>query len=113
MPGRRLALPVLVIAFLVVPGIAQAATVTVRIETKAGTIVPRTAATLTDTGVAPSGGLPGQTCAGNSVVGAVDAVTGGNWTGTWTDLSGWSIDRIKSTTALVPDGRKWIFLVDD
>lgn len=87
---------------------------TVRIETKTGTMVPRTSVTLPTAPVAaPSATLPTQTCAGNSVVGAVDAVTSHNWDGTWSDTTGWSIDRIKTTTALAANGQKWLVLVGD
>lgn len=103
------------VAFCAVPAAAQADFVTVRIEAKSGTLVPRTAVTLPATAVAPGGKDAQGTCAGNSVIGALQAATGGDWDGTWSsDGTGWSIDTIKGITAKPGDTqpRKWLVLVD-
>jgi hypothetical protein len=62
--------------------------------------------------VAPAGALPGQTCAGNTIAGAVHAATGGDWFGKWSAPNGFSIDRIKGT---VTDGStsKWVAYVNN
>ena len=110
-PAVLLSVVVLLVA-LAVPALAHADTVTVRIEAKSGVLVPRAQFTLPTNAVSPVGAAAGQTCPGNSVVGAVQAATSGNWNGTWTDDSGWSIDRVMSATALPSDGRKWLVFVN-
>jgi hypothetical protein len=102
-------------AFCAVPALAHADFVTVRIEAKSGTLVARTAVTLPPTAVAPGGKDAQGTCAGNSVIGALQAATGGDWDGTWSsDGTGWSIDAIKGIAARPGDTqpRKWLVLVD-
>ena len=104
------AVAICVMAWLA-PAAAQASTVSVRIETPTATLVPDTPVTLPDAPVAPAGALDGQTCAGTSVVGALSAATGNNWSGTWTDGTGWSIDRIKSVDLTSSLSKKWAVLV--
>jgi hypothetical protein len=100
-----------ILVLLAVPAGAFGQSANVRIESKSGPLVTSAPFALSTAPVAPAGALPGQTCPGNSVVGAINAATGGNWGGTWSDTDGWSVERIKSTTALVSEGRKWLVLV--
>jgi hypothetical protein len=86
---------------------AQAATVSVRVEGVGGQLVPLTNVTLPTTPVAPLGAPDGQTCPGNSVVGAVSAATGNDWSGTWSDTTGFSIDRIKTLDNTGSLARNW------
>jgi hypothetical protein len=62
-----------IVAVLLVAGAAQAATVTVRIEGANGTLLPRTQVTTSPDPV------PGAGCAGDTVAGAIDVATNGNW----------------------------------
>jgi hypothetical protein len=62
-----------VAATLLCAAAAQAATVTVRVEGENGTLLPRTQVTTSPNPV------PGTSCAGDTVAGALDVATGGNW----------------------------------
>lgn len=79
-----------------------------RIETTAGPIVPTQTVNLPATDVAPAGAPSGQTCAGDSIVGAVAAATNGNWAGTWSAQDGWSIDRVLNVDLAGSSTSKWI-----
>lgn len=110
----RLSLCVLVAILLcfAVPAVASADSVTVRIEGRSSTLFPRAAVTLPASPVAPTGAPDGETCAGNTVLGATDAATSHAWTGTWDATSGWSLDSIMGASAKVTDGRKWVVLLN-
>jgi hypothetical protein len=41
------------------------------------------------------------------VVGALDAATGGDWAGQWSEQTGWSIERIKAVNEAPGAGRVW------
>jgi hypothetical protein len=94
------------------PSAATAATVNVRIESTSGTLVPSTSVSLPSTPVAPASATPDQTCSGGSVAGAVSAATNNDWSGIWTDGSGWSINRIKNVDTTGSLSRKWAVLVN-
>jgi hypothetical protein len=101
-----------VLACLVVaPAAASADSISLRIEAKSGTLFPETSLVLPTSPVKPANAPDGQTCAAGSVISAVDAATNGDWSGTWPDQTGSSLDRIKTATATLP-GRKWLVLVN-
>lgn len=97
---------------LAIPALADAATVSLRVEATSGPLVPRIAVTLPSAAVAPGGAAADQICPGNSVVGAVHTATGGNWSGTWSDQSGWSIERIGTVDLSATTARRWIAYVN-
>jgi hypothetical protein len=115
---ERAAGPVLVALFLLalflaaVPAAAQAASVTMRIEGPFGSVLDRTSVTLPSTPVAPAGAPDGQTCAPNTVAGAVHAASNGDWAGAWTDGTGWSIERIRGVTAAPATERVWAVMLN-
>lgn len=61
-------------AFVLAAGGADAATVTVRIEGASGTLLPRTQVT-----TSPDPVPGGDACPGDTVAGAIDVATNGNW----------------------------------
>jgi hypothetical protein len=78
---------------------AGPATVHVRAEGPAGTIVPRTAVTTT-TATVNKDGQAGHDCTGTSAAGALDLATAGDWAGgQWFDGFGYLVDRIRSLSA--------------
>jgi hypothetical protein len=103
---------VAILACLAVPAGASAASVTVRIEGPLGKIFPSGPVSLPTTPVAPITAPAGETCAGNTVVGAIDAATKGNWNGTWSVGGGWSLETVAGTSARLDEGRKWIVLLN-
>jgi hypothetical protein len=109
--GRSVACVALAVVFFALPASAMATGVTVRIEGRTGLLFPLAPVTLPTTPVAPLGKDATGTCAANSVVGAVDAATNHTWDGTWSDPTGWSLDKIDGA-APAPAGQ-WMVLVDD
>jgi hypothetical protein len=76
-------------------GAAGPATVTVRVEGAADTLVPRTSVTTT-TAPVNKDGQAGHTCTGTSVAGALQVATGGAWTATWSaSVAGYFVTAIK------------------
>lgn len=63
--------------------------------------------------VPASGVADGHTCPGNSVIGLLDAATKGDWSGVWSDTTGWSIQRIKTLDLPDGSGRRWVVYVND
>jgi hypothetical protein len=114
-PTLRLSLLALVVslALLAVPTLAHADAVSLRIEAANGPLVPQASVTLPSSPVAPGGAPDGETCAGNSVVGAIDTGTNGDWSGTWSAGSGWSVDTINGIDESAATGRRWAILVND
>jgi hypothetical protein len=113
LPRRRLlaAAAVLVVSVFAAPAAAQAAAVPVRVEATTGPLVPKSDITLPATPVPASGVADGHTCPGNSVIGALDAATNGDWSGAWSDTTGWSVERIKTLELPSGDGRRWLVYV--
>src|SRR4051812_21107792 len=105
----RLSIAVLaaMLCCVVLPALADAKAVSLRVEIPGQQLVPRAPVTLGTNPVMPVGEPPDETCPGDSVVGALDAATNGNWKGTWSASTGWSIDTIKSSTATDVQSRKW------
>ncbi len=75
-------------------GAAGPATVTVRVEGAADTLVPRTSVTTT-TAPVNKDGVSGHDCTGTSVAGALERVTGGAWTATWSSSFKYFVTAIK------------------
>jgi hypothetical protein len=98
---------------LALPAFASAATVSVRIEAAGGPLVPRTDVTLPTNPVTPIGAAAGQTCPGDSVIGVLNAATGGDWSGQWSAPDGWSIERIKTVNDPPISGRHWVAYVNN
>jgi hypothetical protein len=92
---------------------AQAGAVEMRIESANGPLARNPALQLPAGAIAPDATAPNETCPGNSVIGAVDAATQHQWSGTWSDQSGWSLDTIHGVDASVASGRRWAVLVND
>jgi len=84
---------------LATPALAAPADVTVRVEGTAATLVPETPLTTADAAVARDG----HSCSGTSALGALHAATGGDWSGTWFDGLGWSVEVIKGEQHVFPD----------
>ncbi|HEV3319402.1 MAG TPA: hypothetical protein VG053_06675 [Solirubrobacteraceae bacterium] len=85
--SRRIALA-LVVVCLALSGLVSAAqaagpaTVTVRVEGSAATLLPPTQVTTTTEPVVKDGN-PAHSCPGTSALGALQLATGGNWSGPW------------------------------
>jgi hypothetical protein len=111
--GRLLLATACAFVFCALPSVATANSVSVRIETLSGNLLPLTTVTLPSGPVAPAGAPDGETCPGNSVVGAIDAATNGDWSGTWSDTTGWSVDRIKTVDNTSSLARKWVVFLNE
>jgi len=100
---------VVVAAALAAP--AFAATVSVRIEGDAQTLLPRTVVTTSGQPV----GKPGSpTCPGNSALDAVNVATGGNWQGVYdATFSSYSLDGLLGESHPIGGDRYWSFWVND
>jgi len=98
-----------VAALLAAP--AFAATVSVRIEGDALTLLPRTVVTTSGQPV----GKPGSpTCPGNSALDAVNVATGGNWQGVYdATFSSYSLDGLLGESHPIGGDRYWSFWVND
>jgi hypothetical protein len=92
---------------------SAATTVSLRVELPNQNVVGLADVTLPETPVSAPGGSAGQTCSGNSVIGALTAAVGADWNGTWTDAKGWSIGTIRGQTILPSDGRVWDVYVNE
>jgi hypothetical protein len=91
----------------------HAQAVEMRIDATNGPLARDPALVLPAAAIAPDPTAPDETCPGNSVIGAVAAATKGQWTGTWSDQSGWSLDAIRGADASAASGRRWAVLVND
>lgn len=75
------------------PALAAPANVTLRVEGTAQTVVPRTPLR-TDGRTVNKDGVAGHDCTGTSVAGALQIGTNGDWSGTWFDGLGYSVERV-------------------
>jgi hypothetical protein len=91
---------------------AAQASVSVRVESTSGTLVPEATVQLPVAPIAPPGAPADQTCAAATVVGALQAAVGDDWSGVWNDTTGLRIQRIRSVD--VGDGslRRWVAYVN-
>ncbi len=89
---------------------ADPATVSVRVEGDADTLVARTS--LAATGAAVVRG--GNSCPGNSAAAALERVTAGDWSGTWNaGFSDWELTSIKGETHSFTAPAYWGFFVNE
>ena len=84
------------------PAAAAPATVTLRVEGKADTLVPRTSVTTTTTAINKDG-QAGHACTGTSVAGALEVASGGQWTATWDPNFKYFLTGIKGETPATPE----------
>jgi hypothetical protein len=85
---------------------AGPADVTVRVEGTSDTLLARTAVHTTTTPVVKDGNSA-HSCTGTSVAGALEVATGGNWSGSWFDNFGYSVEVILSESHQFGSGRFW------
>jgi hypothetical protein len=86
------------------PALGAPANVTVRVEGTGATLVPETALATTTAPVVRDG----HSCSGTSALGALDAATAGNWSGTYYDaFSDWSVETIAGERHAYPDSGSW------
>lgn len=92
---------------------ANAATVSFRVEVPGQALVPMADVALPDARVAPPTASAGESCSGNTVIGAVAAATNGSWGGVWSASEGWSLETINGRTFGPDSGRQWDVYVND
>ncbi len=80
---------------------AGPADVSVRVEGATTTLVPRTAVRTDSTPVVKDG-QPAHTCSGTGAAGALEKATGGDWSGSWFDGLGYSVQTIKGESHVFP-----------
>ena len=104
MPSTRLTglLAAGVLLAVAAPAAAAPATVTVRAEGSADTIVPRTSVTTT-TAPVNKDGQAGHECTGTSVAGALEQATGGQWAATWDQNFKYFLTGIKGESPATPE----------
>ena len=73
--------------------------------------MPPTTVALPTAPVAPPNPQEDGTCPGDSVIGAISAATGNDWSGQWSATDGWSLDTIRSLTATA--SRVWYVYVNN
>lgn len=74
---------------------------TIRVEGKSRTLVKQRKVTLADAPIIKDGN-PAHSCSGQAAIGALQAGTGGNWTGTWYEGLGYSADTIMGNKPAAP-----------
>jgi hypothetical protein len=97
------------------PAVAVAAgpaNVTIRVEGDADTIVPRTAL-ITSSTTLNKDGTAGHDCTGTSAAGALEQATVGNWTGTWSNGLGYSVDAVRGESHTFGSGEFWGLFLND
>jgi hypothetical protein len=85
---------------------AGPADVTVRVEGTNDTLLARSAVHTTTTPVVKDGN-PAHSCSGTSVAGALEVGTAGNWSGTWSDGLGYSVEVILGEAHSFSSDRYW------
>jgi hypothetical protein len=85
---------------------AGPADVTVRVEGSSDTLLARTAVHTTTTPVVKDGN-PAHSCTGTSVAGALEVGTAGNWSGTWSDGLGYSVEVILGESHTFSSDHYW------
>jgi hypothetical protein len=87
-------------------GAAGPADVTVRVEGSSDTLLARSAVHTTTTPVVKDGNSA-HSCTGTSVAGALELATAGNWSGTWSDAFGYSVEVILGESHLFSSDHYW------
>jgi hypothetical protein len=85
------------------------ATVTVRAEGSAGTVLAPTQVTTTTVPVVKEG----HSCSGTSAAGALDIATSGNWGGSWFEPGGFFVETIASESLVNAPSSYWTFWLDN
>jgi hypothetical protein len=85
---------------------AGPADVTVRVEGASDTLLARSAVHTTTTPVVKDGNSA-HSCTGTSVAGALEVATAGNWSGTWFDGFGYSVEAILGESHAFGSGLFW------
>ncbi|MEO8687547.1 MAG: hypothetical protein ABI611_04930 [Solirubrobacteraceae bacterium] len=101
------------VALLVAAPAAFADDVLVRVEGANDTLVPRTGTPIQPGGTFTKDGNAAHRCASSSAAGALESVTGGDWSGRWASFGDYEIQAIKgeryASNAGDPSGRYWAF----
>ncbi len=88
---------------------AEPATVTVRVEGAAGTVLPPTQVTTTAAPVVKEG----HSCAGSSAAGALELATSGNWSGSWFEPGGFFVETIEGDSYAGSPSGYWSFWLNN
>jgi hypothetical protein len=113
MRRRCIGLAAVVLVVAAAPAVAAGpASVTVRVEGAADTLVPRTALTTT-TAVVNKDGVAGHDCTGTSAAGALEQATSGQWSGTYSAGLGYSVGTVRGETHAFGSGAFWGFFLND
>jgi hypothetical protein len=116
MRRRSIGLAAAVLALAAVPAVpavaAGPASVTVRVEGDADTLVARTALTTT-TAPVNKDGTAGHDCTGTSAAGALEQASAGNWSGAYSAGLGYSVGAVKGETHAFGSGAFWGFFLND
>jgi hypothetical protein len=114
MRRRCISLAAVVLATAAAPAALAAgpASVTVRVEGDADTLVARTALTTTSAPVNKDG-VAGHDCTGTSAAGAIEQATGRGWSGTYSAGLGYSVGSVKGESHAFGSGEFWGFFLND
>ena len=113
MRRRCIGLAAVILALGAVPAAAAGpASVTVRVEGDADTLVARTALTTT-TAPVNKDGMAGHDCTGTSAAGALEQGSAGNWSGAYSPGLGYSVGAVKGETHAFGSGQFWGFFLND
>ena len=88
---------------------AGPATVTVRVEGAAGTVLAPTQVTTTTAPVVKEG----HSCSGTSAAGALQLATSGNWSGSWFEPGGFFVESIDGDSYAGSPSGYWSFWLDN
>lgn len=101
------------VALLIAAPAAFADDVLVRVEGANDTLVPRTGTPIQPGGTFTKDGNAAHSCASDSAGGALESVTGGDWSGRWSSFGDYEIQTIKgeryASNAGDPGGHYWAF----
>ena len=113
MRRRCIGLAAVILALGAAPAVAAGpASVTVRVEGDADTLVARTALTTT-TAPVNKDGMAGHDCTGTSAAGALEQGSAGNWSGAYSPGLGYSVGTVKGETHAFGSGQFWGFFLND
>jgi len=108
-----LATIVLSLLFAPVVRAGEPSTVTVRVEGSAATLLGPTQVTTSTTPIVKDGNAA-HSCPGTNAIGALEAATGGNWSGTWeASFGAYTIETILGESHLFSGPTYWEFWIDN
>jgi hypothetical protein len=100
-------------ALLIAVPVASADDVLVRVEGANDTLVPRTGTPIQPGGTFTKDGNPAHQCASRSAAGALESVTGGDWSGRWASFGDYEVQAIKGeryvSDSTTTSGHYWAF----